>query len=99
MTNRNLSNGILGNSTLTVLRARWYQRVGPGRLDQLRDVLLNHLVDLERWRADAMAGGIEYSPDRTSELKTRLKELADVHRELFEFLPGPALDPPPAQRK
>lgn len=99
MTSRNLSNGTLGDSTLAELRARWYQRVYPGGLDQLRDVLRDHVVELERWRAEALAGGIEYSSDRTRELKTRLKELAEVHSELYEFLPGPANDPPPALRK
>ncbi len=91
-----MSIGTLG-LTISELRAVWYERSDQGGLDQLHDVLRDHLARLERWQLLAKGGGVECS-HRTRELKTRLKELADVHRELAEFLPGAELDPPPAVR-
>ena len=46
-------------------------------------------------------GGVECSPPKLRELETRLRELADVHRQLAAFLEdvakGPQVDDPPPE--
>ena len=52
-----MSIGTLG-LTVSELRALWYERSDQGGLDQLHDVLRDHLVRLERWKLLAMGGAL-----------------------------------------
>ena len=70
---------------LAGLQAQWRRRVEPGGSDHLQYVLRDHLDALAEWRDRALDLGFG-EPFRQRELAGRLRILADVHKQLADFL-------------
>ncbi len=87
---------IIWGPHITELQARWRRPVDPGGLDHLNDLLRDHLHGLVEWRDHAKHHEGAESSLRPQELATRLRELADVHRQFAECLEDLAEAPRPA---
>ncbi len=80
-----MSNRIIyGPSSLDELQERWRWSFDPGGLSHLLDLLRVHLDALVEWKEGSKFNNGDESPLLPQVVVTRLRELADVQRELAD---------------
>ena len=80
-----MSNSNIWETQLYELQARWRQPLDPGGLDDLNNLLREHLTGVHGWISHISCLQDDEDPRPSQELATRLRELADVHRQLLEY--------------
>lgn len=68
------------------LQERWCWPGDPGGLGHLDNILRDHLTDLDKWRVDALYREGVDSELPEQEVAKRVRESADVLRQLAEYL-------------
>ena len=81
-----MSDGTIWETHLDDLQARWHRPITPGGLDHLNNVLRDHLTGLAEWIDHMNWQPGDEDPLPLEELAKRLRELADVHTELLDYV-------------